>query len=110
MGEQVEDGHRALRSLAAAAAGLCGVTAASAVVAYEAVVGTDTSSRWRDWLGPLGWISIWGALGAVALGLTALTTRESDGRRVAATAVGAGLGLVVLLYWYFTIESILDTT
>lgn len=110
MGEQVEDGHGALRSLAAATAGLCGVAAASAAVAYDAVVGTDSGSRWRDWLGPLGWISILGAMGAVALGVTALMTRESHARRVAATAVGTGLGLIVLLYWYFTIESILDTT
>ena len=110
MSEQVGDRHRGLRSLAAATAALCGVTAVSAAAAYEAVARTDTSSGWRNWLGPLGWISIWGALGAVALGLTASMTRESHRRRVAATAVGAGLGLVVLLYWFFTIESILDTT
>jgi hypothetical protein len=105
-GEQVEDGHSALRSLAAAAACLVGLTAASSTVAYEAAVGTE----WSDWLGTLGWTSICGALGAVALGLTALMTRESHRGRIAATAVGAGLGLVVLVHWYFTIQNFLDTT
>ena len=105
MGEQVRDRHGALRWFAAATAGLCGVTAASATVAYEAAVGTH-----QDWLGPLGSISLGAALGAVALGITAWISGESDPRRVAVTAVGAGLGLLALGYWFSIIEGILDTT
>lgn len=104
MDKQVRDRHRALRSLAAATAGLCGVTAASAAAAWKAAVGTHP-----DWLGPLGSISPWAALGAVAVGITALTTGERRPGRVAVTAVGAGLGLLTFGYWLSVIESI-DTT
>jgi hypothetical protein len=105
-GEEVDDGHTALRSLASAAACVFGLSAASAALAYDAAVGTE----WSDWLGTLGWSSIFGALGAVALGLTALMTRERHRWRVTATAVGGGVGLVVLVHWYFTLQNILDTT
>ena len=110
MSEQAEGRHNALRSLAAAAASLCGVTAASAAVAYQAAVGTDTSSVWRDWLGPLGLISLWAAFGAVALGTTVLITGESRSRRAAVAAIGAGLGLLALGFWFWVLEGILDTT
>jgi hypothetical protein len=81
------------------------VTAVSAAVAWDAAVGTHP-----DWLGPLGSISLWAALGAVALGITALITGDRRPRRVAVTAVGAGLGLLALGYWLWVIEGILDTT
>jgi hypothetical protein len=105
MGEQVGDRYRALRSLAAATAGLCGVTAASAAVAWDAAIGTHP-----DRLGPLGSISLSAALGAVALGITALITGERRPRRVAITAVGAGLGLLTLGWWFSVMQSILEST
>lgn len=101
----MRDRHGALRSLAAAAAGLCGVTAACAAVAWDAAIGTRP-----DWLGPLGSISLSAALGAVALGIIALMTGDGRPRRVAITAVGAGLGLLTLGYWFWVIQGILETT
>lgn len=87
-----------------------GVTAASAGVAYEAVVGTDTSNEWRGWLGPHGSISLGTAAGAVAVGAIALMAGDSHPLRCAMTLLGAGLGLLTLGYWLWVIESILDTT
>ena len=101
----MSDRHRALRSLAATTAGVCGVTAVCAAVAWDAAVETHP-----DWLGPLGSISLWASLGAVALGITALITGDSRPRRVAVTAVGAGLGLLTLGYWFWVIQGILGTT
>lgn len=105
MAAKVGERQSALRSLAAAVAGLCGLTAASAAVAWDAAIGTHPER-----LGPLGSISLSAALGAVALGMTVLITGDRNPRRVAITAAGASLGLLTLVYWLWVIQGILDTT
>jgi hypothetical protein len=99
-----------LRTLVATTAGLGGLIAFSSAVGYDAVVETDSDSAWRDLLGPLGSISLLAALGAVALGMTAVLMGERRPRRVAVAATGAALGLLALAYWLWVIEGILDTT
>ena len=110
MGDPGGGRQAALRALLAATAGLGGVIAASATVGYEAVVRTEVRSGWRDLLGPLGWISIMAALGAVALSVTAGLMGERHSRGLAVAATGAALGLLTLAYWAWVIEGILDTT
>jgi hypothetical protein len=108
--EPVAGRDTALRTLMAATAGLGGLIAVSSAVGYDAVVETDSDSAWRDLLGPFGSISLLAALGAVALGMTAVLMGERRPRWVAVAATGATLGLLALAYWLWVIEGILDTT
>lgn len=102
--------HAAVGTIATTVAGLGGLMAASAALGYEAVARTDSHSAWRDLLGPLGSISIFAALAAVGLGVTAVLIGERRRSRVALAAAGAGLALLALAYWAWVIEGILDTT